>query len=64
MGSLARAVQLFMETQNRSKFLFLRNCVRKAASHFSWNCSKQPPRRRARNRRGRGSGSGGRRENR
>ncbi len=35
-----RAVQLFMEAQNRSNFLFLRNSGRKTASHFSWNCSR------------------------
>ncbi|TBZ73821.1 hypothetical protein E0H56_24760 [Rhizobium leguminosarum bv. viciae] len=34
-----RAVQLFIEAQSRSNFLFLRNSARKTASHFSWNCS-------------------------
>ncbi|NKK95186.1 hypothetical protein ELG97_03575 [Rhizobium leguminosarum] len=34
-----RAVQLFIEAQSRSNFLFLSNSGRKTASHFSWNCS-------------------------
>jgi hypothetical protein len=33
----AGAVQLLIEAQNRSNFLFLRG--RKTASHFSWSCS-------------------------
>ncbi|TAU90489.1 hypothetical protein ELI41_19105 [Rhizobium leguminosarum] len=33
------AVQLLIEAQNRSSFLFLRNCGRKTASHISWRCS-------------------------
>ncbi|RJG45508.1 hypothetical protein D3Y55_15430 [Mesorhizobium sp. DCY119] len=35
----ARAVQLLVETPNRSKYLFLRNPGRKTATQFSWNCS-------------------------
>jgi hypothetical protein len=35
----AGAVQLLIEAQNRSNFLFLRNSGRKTASHFSWSCS-------------------------
>ncbi|TPN83160.1 hypothetical protein FJ987_04290 [Mesorhizobium sp. CU2] len=39
-GSFARAVRRFTQSPNRSKSLFMRNSGRKAASHFSSNCSK------------------------
>ncbi|TJW87757.1 MAG: hypothetical protein E5V92_08260 [Mesorhizobium sp.] len=35
-----RAFQRFIESPNRSKYLFLRNSGRKTGTHFSWNCSK------------------------
>src|SRR6185437_8574918 len=38
-GFRPRADQRFAESSIRSKFLFGRNCGRKTASHFSWNCS-------------------------
>ncbi|TIW42944.1 MAG: hypothetical protein E5V61_21885, partial [Mesorhizobium sp.] len=38
-GSCPRAVQRFLESPNRSKYLFLRNSGRKTVTHFSWNCS-------------------------
>ncbi|TGV56931.1 hypothetical protein EN792_076005, partial [Mesorhizobium sp. M00.F.Ca.ET.149.01.1.1] len=34
-----RAFQRFIESPNRSKYLFLRNSGRKTVTHFSWNCS-------------------------
>ncbi|AZO72019.1 MAG: hypothetical protein EOQ32_09945 [Mesorhizobium sp.] len=34
-----RAFQRFIESPNRSKYLFLRNSGRKTGRHFSWNCS-------------------------
>ncbi|RUW35601.1 MAG: hypothetical protein EOS38_07770 [Mesorhizobium sp.] len=50
-----RAVQLFTETPNCSKYLFLRNSGRKTVTHFSWNCSSDP--RRSRRAKGRGCGA-------
>ncbi|TIU44104.1 MAG: hypothetical protein E5W30_20365, partial [Mesorhizobium sp.] len=38
-NSIARAVQRFKESRNRSNFLFLRDSGRKTVTHFSWNCS-------------------------
>ncbi|TIV71922.1 MAG: hypothetical protein E5V89_07795 [Mesorhizobium sp.] len=37
----SRAFQRFIESPNRSKYLFLRNSERKTVTHFSWNCSSR-----------------------
>ncbi|TGP18128.1 hypothetical protein EN827_30045 [Mesorhizobium sp. M1D.F.Ca.ET.184.01.1.1] len=39
-----RAFHRFIESPNRSKYLFLRNSERKTVTHFSWNCSRQTAR--------------------
>ncbi|TJW82749.1 MAG: hypothetical protein E5V92_21260 [Mesorhizobium sp.] len=39
LRAAARAFQRFIESPNRSKYLFLRNSERKTVTHFSWNCT-------------------------
>ncbi len=40
---ISRAFPLFLESRKRSILLFLRNCGRKTAAHFCWNCSRLYP---------------------